>query len=151
MADERVELVDLVGALRLPLGGINGYVNVRGKQSRKKDKYQGYTPNKSRRTKPYSTAREAAIALAELQQPKPLTVGSGTSARVLDFASPALIIGVAHRRAIEQSHSRKLLPMESSASAMDEPACIPVGLPLTPAQLALFHACGICFAQAVQL
>ena len=148
MADERVERV---GELRLPLGGVNGYANVRGKQGRKKNKYQGYTPNKTRRTKPCDTARKAAIALAELQQPKPLTVGSGASARVLDFASPALTIGFAHRRAIEQSDSRKLLQTESSASAIDEPACIPVGLPLTPAQLALFHACGICFAQAAQL
>ena len=44
--------VEMVGELRLPLGGLNGYVNVRGKQGRKKDKYQGYTPNKNRRTKP---------------------------------------------------------------------------------------------------
>ena len=145
MADERVERV---GELRLPLGGSNGYANVRGKQGRKKNKYQGYTPNKTRRTKPCDTAREAAIALAELQQPTLLTVGSGNATRVLDFASPALSLGVANQRAKERP---ELLQRELSAAAIDEPACIPVGLPLTPAQLALFHACGICFAQAVQL
>ena len=33
-----------VGGLRLPLGGVNGYRGVRGKQDRKKNKYQGVTP-----------------------------------------------------------------------------------------------------------
>ena len=31
--------VEAVGALRLPLGGVNGYIGVRGKQGRKKDKF----------------------------------------------------------------------------------------------------------------
>ena len=47
MAEDNIEVV---GTLRLPLGGLNGYMNVRGKQGRKKDKFQGCTPNKTRRT-----------------------------------------------------------------------------------------------------
>ena len=37
--------VQVVGALRLPLGGINGYVGVRSRQGYK-DKFQGTTPTK---------------------------------------------------------------------------------------------------------
>ena len=36
--------VQVVGALRLPLGGINGYVGVRSRQGYNKDKFQGTTP-----------------------------------------------------------------------------------------------------------
>ena len=39
MASYQQDNVEAVGALRLPLGGINGYVGVRGKQGRKKDKF----------------------------------------------------------------------------------------------------------------
>ena len=38
------------GGQRLPLGGVNGYRGVRGKQGRKKDKFQGVTPKKQHRT-----------------------------------------------------------------------------------------------------
>ena len=62
------DTVELVGALRLPLGGVNGYKHVRGKQGRAKDLFQGTTPRKSRRTALFGTAREAAIALAELKK-----------------------------------------------------------------------------------
>ena len=50
MASYLQDNVEAVGALRLPLGGINGYIGVRGKQGRKKDKFQGTTPTKTRRT-----------------------------------------------------------------------------------------------------
>ena len=33
--------LEVMGGRRLPLGGINGYCGVRGKQGRKKDKFQG--------------------------------------------------------------------------------------------------------------
>ena len=56
-----------VDGLRMPLGGVNGYVGVRGKQGRKKNKYQGVTPNKKHRTGPYETPKEAAVALAHLR------------------------------------------------------------------------------------
>ena len=55
------------GGRRLPLGGVNGYVGVRGKQGKKKDKYQGVTPRKQHRTVPYETPKEAAVALAHLR------------------------------------------------------------------------------------
>ena len=38
------------GGLRLPLGGRNGYLHVRGKQGKNKDKYQGVTPRKKHRS-----------------------------------------------------------------------------------------------------
>ena len=47
---------------RLPLGGVNGYLHVRGKQGKKKDKFQGVTPRKTHRTGHHDTALEAAIA-----------------------------------------------------------------------------------------
>ena len=55
---------EVAGALRLPLGGINGYHHVRGGQGRKQDKFQGLTPKKTaaHRTKLCDTAREAALA-----------------------------------------------------------------------------------------
>ena len=53
---------------RLPLGGINGYLGVRGKQGKKKDKFQGITPKKQHRTRLFSTAKEAAIALAQMRE-----------------------------------------------------------------------------------
>ena len=56
-----------VDGLRVPLGGVNGYCGVRGKQGRKKNKYQGLTPRKKHRTGPYETAKEAAVALAHLR------------------------------------------------------------------------------------
>jgi len=56
------------GGQRLPLGGLNGYAGVRGKQGKKKDKYQGTTPKKQHRTGHFGTAQEAAIALAQLRE-----------------------------------------------------------------------------------
>ena len=41
MASYRQDNVEAVGALRLPLGGVNGYVGVRGKQGYKKNQFQG--------------------------------------------------------------------------------------------------------------
>ena len=42
--------VEVAGGQRLPLGGLNGYAGVRGKQGRQKDKFQGVTPKKQHRT-----------------------------------------------------------------------------------------------------
>ena len=56
-----------VDGLRVPLGGVNGYCGVRGKQGRNKNKYQGVTPRKKHRTGPYETPKEAAVALAHLR------------------------------------------------------------------------------------
>ena len=94
MAEDNIEVV---GTLRLPLGGLNGYMNVRGKQGRKKDKFQGCTPNKTRRTSLYNTPREAAVALAKLKQrPEALSDPAnrlrlpGTACRFGCFASGRL-------------------------------------------------------------
>ena len=65
-AQRRFEAVD---GLRLPLGGVNGYVGVRGKQGRKKDKFQGVTPRKQYRAGPKDTTKKAAVALAYLPPP----------------------------------------------------------------------------------
>ena len=59
---------ELAGGQRLPLGGINGYIGVRGKQGKKKNKFQGITPKKKHRTEHFDTAQEAAIALAQLRE-----------------------------------------------------------------------------------
>ena len=56
-----------VAGLRVPLGGANGYIGVRAKQGRKKDKFQGTTPRKTHRTGPKDTPKEAAVALAQLR------------------------------------------------------------------------------------
>ena len=56
------------GGQRLPLGGVNGYLGVRGKQGRAKDKFQGITPKKQHRTALFATPLEAAIAYAQLKE-----------------------------------------------------------------------------------
>ena len=56
------------GGQRLPLGGVNGYLGVRGKQGRSKDKFQGVTPKKKHRTELFDTPLEAAIAFAQLKE-----------------------------------------------------------------------------------
>ena len=61
-------VIERHGDLKLVLGGTNGYRRVRGGQGSKKVEYQGYTIDKKHSTKAYSTAREAAIALAELER-----------------------------------------------------------------------------------
>ena len=58
------------GGQRLPLGGINGYIGVRGKQGRRKDKYPGRGPEEGEphAGQLFDTAREAAIAFAQLRE-----------------------------------------------------------------------------------
>ena len=63
-----VQKFEEVGGRRLPLGGINRYMHVRGGQGRKKNKYQGVSPKKKHRTAHCDTALEAAIAFAELTE-----------------------------------------------------------------------------------
>ena len=57
-----------VGGRRLPLGGENGYLHVRGKQGKKRNKYQGISPKKKTRTGHYDTALEAALAYAQKKE-----------------------------------------------------------------------------------
>jgi hypothetical protein len=56
------------GGQRLPMGGKNGYMGVRGKQGRGKDKVQGTTPKKRHRTGHHDTPLEAAIAFAQMRE-----------------------------------------------------------------------------------
>ena len=77
-AQARFEEVD---GLRVPLGGVNGYLGVRGKQGRKKDKFQGVTPRKTHRTGPHETPKEAAVALARLRHDLDLGVVVERSAK----------------------------------------------------------------------
>ena len=69
------------GGQRLPLGGRHGYIGVRGKQGRKKDKFQGVTPKKVHRTKHYDTALEAAIAFAQMKEDLDLGIHPESSAK----------------------------------------------------------------------
>ena len=57
-----------VGGHRLPLGGLNNYLGVRGGQGRKKNQFQGISPKKKHRTGLYDTPVEAALALAQLKE-----------------------------------------------------------------------------------
>ena len=137
--------VEAVGALRLPLGGVNGYVGVRSRQGHKKDKFQGTTPTKTRRTKLFGTAREAAVALAELtRQPQE----QDDPIRQLDFASPGC--GAPPARCVWAAGRRAIVPQcpAAEASACELP-CVHVGMPMTSAQLSLARMCGIPFVPAV--
>ena len=69
------------GGQRLPLGGRHGYIGVRGKQGRKKDKFQGTTPQKRHRTKHYDTPLEAAVAFAQLREDLDLGIHAERSAK----------------------------------------------------------------------
>ena len=71
------------GGQRLPLGGLNGYVGGRGKQGRKKNKFQGITPKKQHRTGLYDHAQEAAIALAQLREDLELGMVTEHGAKVV--------------------------------------------------------------------
>ena len=64
----REVLVERFGNCRLPLGGKNEYLGVRGKQGRNRDQFQGFTPKKSHFTKLCNSSQEAAVALAILKQ-----------------------------------------------------------------------------------
>ena len=56
------------GGQRLPLGGLNGYLGVRGKQGHNKNMFQGISPKKKHRTKLFYKAQDAAIAYAQLKE-----------------------------------------------------------------------------------
>ena len=76
-----------VDGLRLPLGGVNGYFGVRGRQGRKQNKFQGVTPRKTHRTEPKDTPKEAAIALAHLRHDLELGVVAQRSHKKLQLHS----------------------------------------------------------------
>ena len=85
-----------VGGRRLPLGGVNGYLNVRGKQGRKEDKFQGISPKKQHRTGHYDTAQEAAIAY--LQMKEDLKLGMPSLQQQQKKAAPSTAAAPKQRR-----------------------------------------------------
>ena len=147
MEDEEV-----VGMLRLPLGGLNGYLNVRGKQGRQKDMYQGCTPNKTRRTKLFATPREAALALAAIKQQA--EDGVDDPIRHIDFASPALAAAAAAALPMSSMPVGRLplrhqLELRLRVSEAPHVPQVHVGMPMTAAQLSLAHMCSVPFVRAV--
>ena len=72
-------LVERCGDLHLLVGGANGYKRVRGGQGPDKNQFQGYTTDKKNTTKAFNSAREAAVALAELE--RDLAAGLDKAAR----------------------------------------------------------------------
>ena len=141
--------VEVAGALRLPLGGVNGYVGVRGKQGYKKNQFQGTTPRKTRRTKLCNTPREAAVALAELtmtRQPQE----QYDPTRQLRFESP--VIDAPRARCGWAAGRRAILPLHAAVEPRGrgcELPCVHASMPMTPAQLSLAHMCNIAFVLAV--
>ena len=75
----REVVIERHGDLKLVVGGKHGYVRVRGGQGANKNLYQGYTTDKKHSTAAFSTPREAAIALAELE--RDLAAGLDKAAR----------------------------------------------------------------------
>ena len=145
MASYRQDNVEAVDALRLPLGGINGYVGVRGKQGRKKDKFQGTTPTKTRRTKHFTTAREAAVALAELTR-RPREPDDPIAE--LDFGSPVCVAPFAP--CVWSSGRRVVKPLRLELELrMCELPCVHVGMPMTAAQCSLALMCSMPLACAL--
>jgi hypothetical protein len=62
------------GGQRLPLGGRNCYLGVRGTQGRAANMFQGMAPKKQHRTRLCQSAQEAAIALAQMKEPLELGI-----------------------------------------------------------------------------
>ena len=126
------------GGHRLPLGGVNGYLGVRGKQGRKKNKFQGITPRKQHRTKLYDTPLEAAIAFAQMKEDLDLGTLEQRSSKKR-AASPATIGG--SRRFEVGTYLGNLKP--------PPPAILTVACALlTPQQAAAAVARGVAIAMA---
>ena len=147
-----MEDAEVVGTLRLPLGGMNGYLNVRGRQGRQKDKYQGFTPNKTRRTKLFDTPREAAVALAAIKQQGEDQFDDPISH--IDFASPALTAPAAaalpsSSMPVGRLPLRPQLELRLRVSEAPRMPQVHVGMPMTAAQLSLAHMCNVPFVRAV--
>ena len=114
---------------------MDGYRHVRGKQGRARDLFQGTTPRKSRRTALFRTAREAAVALAELKEQRPDRVDDPI--KLLDFSSPALAAPCSFRGG------------RSLAASQLQPPRVHAGTPLTAEQSSVARMCGLPFVLAV--
>ena len=150
MADD----IEVAGALRLPLGGANGYKHVRGKQGRKRDLFQGCSPRKTRCTKLYKNPREAAIAFAKLMKDT-----ENDPISHLDFSSPSVGPSGMLREPTCSPMEGARLPLTHASKAensdvqqfAERAACEQqhVSRPLTAAQLSLARMCGVAFVEAV--
>ena len=126
------------GGQRLPLGGVNGYLGVRGKQGRGKDKFQGVTPKKQHRTALFDSPLEAAIAFAQLKED--LELGMLKQPRLKKPLTPATF--VASRKAEVGTYLGHLRPLPPSV--VPTVACAL----LTPQQAADAAARGVAVAYA---
>ena len=120
------------GGQRLPLGGINGYKHIRGKQGKGKDKFQGVSPKKMHRTRHCGTALDAALAYAQMMEDVELGLESEQQQdkkTCLPLASPATTV--------------KPAPMNLCSSL----PCVAVA-PLSQQQAAAASARGVAVAMA---
>ena len=144
MADD----IEVAGALRLPLGGANGYKHVRGKQGRKRDLFQGCSPRKTRCTKLYKNPREAAIAFAKLMKDT-----ENDPISHLDFSSPSVgPSGMLREPTCSPMEGARLPLMPPGLKTLmcsNSQSVQHVSRPLTAAQLSLARMCGVAFVEAV--
>ena len=108
--------IEEVAGQRLPLGGINGYLGVRGKQGRGKDKFQGVTPKKQHRTGLFDSPLQAAIAFAQLKEDLDLGMLAQRSRK--KRASPATLAA---------SRKSEVGTRASATSGRRRAACCPDG------------------------
>lgn len=97
-----------IAGQRLPLGGKNGYIGVRGKQGRKKDKFQGVTPRKQHRTDLFDSPLH--------RHPRLEHIGDGDGAGGADVVVSQVEVGE-HRNA-ELEGFADCLPSTSSDAAV---------------------------------
>ena len=121
--------VEEAGGKRLPLGGVNGYLGVRGKQGKNKDKFQGVSPHKKHRTGYHDTAKEAAIAFAQLREDQELGMLEERAPKAAQPAAPkesskkpqvGVYLGalLAQQRAVVQPGRAWLLSEQQAAAAL---------------------------------
>ena len=126
-----------VAGRRLPLGGKNVYLGVRGKQGWRQDQYQGCTPNKKHRTGLFDKPFDAAMALAELKEDielgmleKPLAIDGGA---LMQFSGPKFALDASNVR-----HAPLALVVSPVISYPQAVAAL-----LTPEQAAMAAARGV--------
>ena len=129
-----------VGGQRLPLGGVNGYQHVRGKQGKKRNKFQGVSPGKKTRTRHYDTALEAAIAFAQLKEDRELgfTAKGGSEKKELppsSGGSKKVEVGTYLGHLLQQPQS--VIPTVAAATLSPQQAgdAVARGVPVAYAQL----------------
>ena len=135
-------LFEEAGGQRLPLGGINGYLGVRGKQGRNKDKFQGVSPRKQHRTALYDSPLAAAIAFAQLKEDLELGMLEQRSSKKKQLSPATLAASRKLEVGTYLGHLRPLPP--PVAPVVPRVACAM----LTPQQAAAAAARGVAVAYA---